>query len=360
MFNKKIGNRMWFTKLRTTMLASAIVSGFGTSAYATTSIGCGDLPYTITSSGTYVLSTDCDRSGASDVPAINIYNVSNVVLDLDGNTLTGPAGTSCGSYTTTPAIAVFSYAPGGITNIHVTNGTLRQWGAGLYVANTSYSTFDGLTVYDSYYGMNFMAGANTNKIGFASVYTPNGNTIYDICYVGIQLRYTSDANDIYYNNISDTQTAIYSENPDYNDFQSNIIADNDYGIYLSGDSTNNLVWDNTFTANRLTHIRTAYDANYNQIHYNDFDGDNVTDVGMDINTDNNIISNSTMTDSEIWGIAIHGSGNDLYINDVSGSGTLDMVDTALGTNAWGTYYANTFSSDNEAGMDYGPGVGYVK
>lgn len=114
-------------------------------------IDIAELPYTISQSGSYVVTSDLTPS-STDTNGITIY-VDNVVLDFNGHTLIGP-GKSAG--TTGSGI----YVSGSYKNIVVRNGTIRDWRSNaIDTSNATNSQFSDLQLYNN--GSNgIYAGSN--------------------------------------------------------------------------------------------------------------------------------------------------------------------------------------------------------
>ncbi len=116
-----------------------------------------NMPFTINQAGSYYLTT-------SFVSAVGItINVSNVTIDLNGNTLAGSvANTSAGI--TTPAIQ---------KNITVLNGTISNWGKeGIDLDNTTSGNFQNLNVNN-----NALDGINVGKNSTITNVIAFGNTL---------------------------------------------------------------------------------------------------------------------------------------------------------------------------------------
>jgi parallel beta-helix repeat protein len=98
-----------------------------------------NLPYTITASGSYYLTTNLTcRTCSGGVNGITILLfVDNVTLDLNGFTLIGTNGSGSGIR-----------APSLSHNYAIRNGTLRNWGAdGVNAFNSINNRFEGLQLY---------------------------------------------------------------------------------------------------------------------------------------------------------------------------------------------------------------------
>jgi hypothetical protein len=117
------------THLTKLLLLAPMLPLFAMSGFAIT---IGSLPYTIKKPGTYTLDRNLSYSGAGDTNAITV-TASNVVLDLNGYTLTG----------TNTTIAIFG---GGIKNVTVQNGTITGFSVGVDFDSGSQELLQNLTV----------------------------------------------------------------------------------------------------------------------------------------------------------------------------------------------------------------------
>ncbi|MBI5287741.1 MAG: right-handed parallel beta-helix repeat-containing protein [Chloroflexi bacterium] len=89
------------------------------------------LPAVIDTPGSYLVTANLSGSGAG----ITI-NVSDVTIDFQGFTLTGPGAASPGTGVSIPAAQ---------SNITLKDGTLRGWRDGVSATSTTYARIDGLT-----------------------------------------------------------------------------------------------------------------------------------------------------------------------------------------------------------------------
>ena len=108
--------------LLTSMLPLFAISGFA--------INIGSVPYTIKKSGTYTLDRNLSYSGTGNAITVK---ASNVVLDLNGYTLTG----------TDTTIAIFG---GSVKNVTVQNGTITGFSVGVEFGSGSQELLQNLTV----------------------------------------------------------------------------------------------------------------------------------------------------------------------------------------------------------------------
>jgi len=115
------------------------------------------LPYTITQSGSYIVTANLSLS-TTDADGI-IISVDNVTLDLNGHTLKGP-----GKTVGTSGSAIF--VSGIRYNVTVRNGVIRDWrGDGVGLSTCRNSQFEALQCYNN--------GGNGITVGDTSTVTGN-------------------------------------------------------------------------------------------------------------------------------------------------------------------------------------------
>lgn len=97
------------------------------------------LPYTISTPGTYCLTTNLSTTGT--LPGITI-NADDVVLDLDGRTISGPYATATSSSSATSGISVTYGATQQRNNVVIKNGTVKGFWNGITALSHNLSVTD--------------------------------------------------------------------------------------------------------------------------------------------------------------------------------------------------------------------------
>jgi len=123
------------------------------------------LPYTITKSGSYTLGKDLAASATITVPNAITITANDVTLDLEGNTLSGPALDKTGQATTGISVT-------GTENVIIENGTVRGFGTGIATAAT-YGRIDTVEV-EGFETQGILAAGNYGSVTGCTV-LGNGN-----------------------------------------------------------------------------------------------------------------------------------------------------------------------------------------
>jgi parallel beta-helix repeat protein len=138
------GRRGLSLKLALCYLAIAVTTVFTSSSVSaqTAVTTCGT---NITVSGSYFLSGDLDCSTSTAQAAIAV-TASDVDLNLNGKTITGPMSDVSATITVGTISPDCALSGGPISNVRVRGGTVLGISTGLFACQTSQSVFDGLTV----------------------------------------------------------------------------------------------------------------------------------------------------------------------------------------------------------------------
>jgi nitrous oxidase accessory protein NosD len=109
--------------LATLLLLSIVAAGYSQNTISGTPIT--SLPYVISESGTYFVASDL-AANPSGGYAIGVFNTHDVVIDLNGHTMTDSSiGGVSGIY--------ISDSP----RVRIQKGTLSEWGIGVYIIGSS-------------------------------------------------------------------------------------------------------------------------------------------------------------------------------------------------------------------------------
>jgi parallel beta-helix repeat protein len=135
------------------------------------------LPFTVASSGSYILNSNLAGLGGSD--GITVA-ADDVTIDLNGFTLVGTGGVGTGILNSSGK------------NLALRNGTIRDWGSGGVFSNGLNTTLDGLRI--SHSGLT--AGAN-------GVYLTGDSGLVTNCVISGSGGSGGSALVVYYGNVSD-------------------------------------------------------------------------------------------------------------------------------------------------------------
>ncbi len=231
-----------------------------------------------------------------------IIGADNIILDLNGHTITGNYAPFTGDYT--PGIVIIDRS--GVT---VKNGTIRGFTSAISLWGTSSgNVIQNLKVSNSYNGID--NHGDNNRI--------LDNTITGSADCGIASRYTSSVNVFQNNKISASNIGIEIAGTD-NQILGNTVTDsNKEGIVLRPPSNGNTVQDNKISISGATGI--GIDGTNNQIL-----GNRISDSagpGIGINNNNNQVRNNQISNSGGEGIRLFlaVTGNTVQDNKISISG----------------------------------------
>ena len=253
---------------------------------------------------------------------------SNVYLNLQGHTISGPGCSTDAAVPSTIGINV------GASDVHIINGTARALTAGILILGTpaapaTHSHLSNLTLRESCTGL-AMRDANDNHVSGS-------------------------------NNSANAGEGVLLINANHNVIDSNVINDNDPpggGVAGSGLNLSNSD-DNTITSNEFS--RNGQAGVYvvaNGSNHNTIRGNIVKDTGSDgisVSGNNNTIQENTLRENAV-GIALAGfsSENFVYRNRARENSNKDFTDTDCHDNTWTN---NIFRTDSEGD---GPGAGCIR
>jgi parallel beta-helix repeat protein len=249
---------------------------------------------TITTAGSYYLTQNVTGSLA--------INASNIVLDMNGLTLTG-------------TISI------GGSNVRVTNGTVTD---AVVCAGVSEITLDSLTIHCGAGDGIQLSNCKSCRIAYNKITQSFGNGIY--------LSY-SHSNAISNNTVSEnTKSGIRLENSDGNVICDNLVAANAQagglhsGIYLIESSGNRL------SGNTISRHWYGRGVNLDALSAGNSVSDNVISLngiyaggysGMEVSGNSNIIDRNTASGNGTgisgWGITVGGSNNLISHNRTPGN-----------------------------------------
>jgi parallel beta-helix repeat protein len=286
--------------------------------------------YNITAPGSYALATDL-TCGAG-VNGINIF-ASNVTLDLNGHTITGP--NNGGGTGVVVSNNVFAPTPQ-IQNVQVRGpGLIQDFANGLYLQAASNSEISDVVLIRNSFGIVTNFGVNDKfKKNVATHNTTAGFDLRDSNDqiqenvatnnpVGIEVE-VGNGNEIFNNrlagnNVGDFSKGVYIKASDKNHIHNNIVSGNlnaigdSQGIEIEGSGNN--VSDN------------AVDGNAAGI-----------SIGFHSNSSSNKIQDNIVSGNLFYGMAAGtmALGNEIHDNSAEGNGAFDLIDVnpGCGSNTW--------------------------
>jgi parallel beta-helix repeat protein len=212
---------------------------------------------------------------------------SNIIIDGDGYTLTGPY-TEVGFNLTD------------LTNVTIRNVNVMGFGYGIYLQSS---------ILNIILENNITFNEGNIYLGNSSDNTITGNTITDGA-EAIQL-YASSNNTISGNSMSDNHNGVWSRlNSAENVISGNNITENNNGIYLDSSSSNTISRNNV-TANNY-HGIYLFESSNNTISENDITNNSFVLGGSGIMLDlssNNVLSGNSIIANNWWGINPASSNN---------------------------------------------------
>jgi len=319
-----------------------------------TKIPISSLPYSITESGSYYLTTTID---AGTDTGISIAS-NNVSIDLNGYTLLGDGTTSNSAIYTT---ASFS-------NINVFNGIIDNWGShGINLQNSSEINISNIIVTQSS-SSGMLLGSNA-KVAYCTANDNGADGIASSTNAIISNCITSEnnADGIDVGNQSVIALCNSFQNGDNGlETSSNCTVSNSISNYNNGDGINSGlgadISNSKFSNNQGTGIsmEVASTANNNIVKSNDSYGlsttsdsylinnisDNNGDSGYFVSGSDNRIDSNQATDNIGNGYEISGSGNLTIRNSASGNTALAFNVSASNTTAIVLTTATINSNDN--------------
>ena len=221
-----------------------ILASFGPNAVTNNMPSGGGTPVTtctvINTPGTYVLQNDIMDSTATKCIDIR---TSDVIFDGNGHTIDG--------VDTSSTYGIYAYNVSKTQqNITIQNGSIKDWGTGLYHKNGVNSTIDRINISSSEgWGMQF---EDLNYFNITNNIVTTTNTYNSITF------YHSNHNIIQNNLLKDNGYPSSSNGigigisySSYNNVSDNIFINNTGGIRAAGNGLNNSIFNNTLSNNRI-------------------------------------------------------------------------------------------------------------
>ena len=230
-----------------------------------------------------------------NVNASIVVQRSNIIIDGDGYTLTGPY-TEVGFNLTD------------LTNVTIRNVNVMGFGYGIYLQSSTLSII---------LENNITFNEGNIYLGNSSDNTITGNTITDGA-EAIQL-YASSNNTISGNSMSDNHNGVWSRlNSAENVISGNNITENNNGIYLDSSSSNTISRNNVTANNR--HGIYLFESSNNTISENDITNNSFVLIGSGIMLDlssNNVLSGNSIVANNWWGInPAYSNNNTIFGNNI--------------------------------------------
>ena len=187
------------------------------------------------------------------------------------------------------------------------NGESENYHSGLLLASCS----GFISIIENTISSNYAAGI---AIGNVSSIEISENIITNNDYEAINLKYSSDNNNISNNTIYDSGVGITIDDSDYNLIFNNIISSNDYsGIRIHSDSSNNIISNNNIDLNNRYGIHLT-ESNNNFISDNLIESNSYDGIRLD-KLENTIINNNIIKNNKIYGIRFFSSNANIIHNN---------------------------------------------
>jgi len=319
-----------------------------------TKIPISSLPYTITESGSYYLTTTIDAGSDAGIS----ISANNVSIDLNGYTLLGDGSTSNSAILTTS----------GFSNINIYNGFIDNWGShGINLQNSNKINITHITVTQSS-SAGLLIGTNA-KIShcIASENGADGISCSTNALITNCITSENNADGIDVGNQSIVTICNSFQNGDNGiETSSNCTVSNSASNYNDGDGANaglgSNILDSKFSNNQGSgfSIGVASSAKNNVVKSNSVYGitisgdtfllnniaDNNGDSGYLISGSDNRIDNNQATDNSGNGFEVSGSGNLTIRNSASGNSAIAFNISPGNTTATILTTATINSNDN--------------
>jgi parallel beta-helix repeat protein len=213
---------------------------------ASTVIPINSCPYTINSPGSYRLFVDCVIPPGNDGVGIGIA-ASNVNLDLNAHTISGPVATASDC-----AYADYGiYVGPSVSFAHISNGTLRNVYFGILLNNVSGhdNQVNSVVSTSNCFGID-MRDTHNNDI--------SNNNFSGNFKVGISVQRTNDStfnsNTVNNNGVCCGDGAFFLQTSDHNTITGNTMSNNQNGLRLSSSSRSNTIAGNNSLGNFVAGI----------------------------------------------------------------------------------------------------------
>ena len=242
---------------------------------------------------------------------------SNIIIDGDGYTLTGPYTEVGFNLTDLTNVTIRNvnvmgfgygiYLQSSILNIILENNITFNEG-NIYLGNSSDNTIAGNTITD---------GAEAIQLYASSNNTISCNSMSDN-YNGVWSRLNSAENVISENNITENYAGIYLNSSSKNTISENNIADNNEGISVER-SSNNTIAGNNITRNSDMGVWVLSNSRYNTMIRNNIDN-NYRGIVVQTSHSNTVVGNNITRNSD-YGIFlyININNNAFYHNNFLGN-----------------------------------------